>query len=96
MYSVYGLTSTNALAVALIVGIIFGPKALNLFNPCTWGNVDNNTLELSRIEERLWGWNPKGKSLMELLPSKAECTVEQLEDPNKAPNTTRAYRMEDK
>ena len=37
------------LAVALLVGIIFGPKALNLFNPFSWGNVDNITLELSRL-----------------------------------------------
>ena len=36
-------------AVATIVGIIFGPVALNLFNPFTWGNTDQITLELSRI-----------------------------------------------
>ncbi|KAK9478800.1 Sodium/hydrogen exchanger family-domain-containing protein [Lipomyces japonicus] len=35
--------------VATIVGIIFGPHALNWFNPGTWGNVDYITLELSRI-----------------------------------------------
>lgn len=37
------------LAVATIVGIIFGPVALNLFDPFTWGNTDQITLELSRI-----------------------------------------------
>ena len=31
------------------MGIIFGPVALNLFNPFTWGNTDQITLELSRI-----------------------------------------------
>ncbi|KAK9471484.1 Sodium/hydrogen exchanger family-domain-containing protein [Dipodascopsis tothii] len=35
--------------VATIVGIIFGPHALNLFSPTNWGNVDFITLELSRI-----------------------------------------------
>src|SRR5271163_1727219 len=37
------------IAVATVVGIIFGPVALNLFNPFTWGNTDQITLELSRI-----------------------------------------------
>ncbi len=37
------------IAVATLVGIIFGPVALNLFNPFTWGNTDQITLELSRI-----------------------------------------------
>jgi len=36
-------------AVATIIGIIFGPVALNLFNPFKWGNTDQITLELSRI-----------------------------------------------
>ncbi|ODQ55191.1 hypothetical protein SAICODRAFT_17588 [Saitoella complicata NRRL Y-17804] len=35
--------------VATIVGIIFGPHCLNLFAPETWGNVDQITLELTRI-----------------------------------------------
>ena len=35
--------------MATIVGIIFGPVALNLFNPFTWGNTDQITLELSRV-----------------------------------------------
>ncbi|KAK9464950.1 Sodium/hydrogen exchanger family-domain-containing protein [Lipomyces arxii] len=35
--------------VATIVGIIFGPHALNLFDPSSWGNVDYITLEISRI-----------------------------------------------
>ncbi|KAK9456841.1 Sodium/hydrogen exchanger family-domain-containing protein [Dipodascopsis uninucleata] len=35
--------------VATIVGIIFGPHALKLFDPSTWGNVDYITLEVSRI-----------------------------------------------
>jgi sodium/hydrogen antiporter len=37
------------IAVGTIVGIVFGPIALNLFNPFTWGNTDQITLELSRI-----------------------------------------------
>ncbi|KZF26933.1 hypothetical protein L228DRAFT_206937 [Xylona heveae TC161] len=36
-------------AVATICGIIFGPHAANLFNPGSWGNVDQITLECSRI-----------------------------------------------
>jgi len=36
-------------AVATIIGIIFGPVALNLFNPFTWGNTDEITLELARV-----------------------------------------------
>ncbi|KAF7190225.1 putative Na(+)/H(+) antiporter C3A11.09 [Pseudocercospora fuligena] len=35
--------------VATICGIIFGPHAANLINPGTWGNVDQITLEFSRI-----------------------------------------------
>ncbi|KAH0558531.1 hypothetical protein GP486_004812 [Trichoglossum hirsutum] len=35
--------------VATICGIIFGPHAANLFNPLSWGNVDQITLECSRI-----------------------------------------------
>ncbi|KAJ8101058.1 Sodium/hydrogen exchanger family-domain-containing protein [Lipomyces tetrasporus] len=35
--------------VATIVGVIFGPHALDWFNPSTWGNVDYITLEISRI-----------------------------------------------
>ncbi|KAI4132408.1 MAG: hypothetical protein LQ347_002606 [Umbilicaria vellea] len=35
--------------VATICGIIFGPHAANLFDPGTWGNVDQITLECSRI-----------------------------------------------
>ncbi|TGZ79449.1 Na+/H+ antiporter, partial [Ascodesmis nigricans] len=35
--------------VATICGIIFGPKGANLFNPNEWGNVDQITLECSRI-----------------------------------------------
>ncbi|KAF2216413.1 hypothetical protein CERZMDRAFT_56121 [Cercospora zeae-maydis SCOH1-5] len=35
--------------VATICGIIFGPHAANLINPFTWGNVDQVTLEFSRI-----------------------------------------------
>ncbi|KAI9683130.1 MAG: hypothetical protein M1829_005921 [Trizodia sp. TS-e1964] len=35
--------------VATICGIIFGPHAANLFDPSTWGNVDQITLECSRI-----------------------------------------------
>lgn len=31
------------------MGIIFGPVALNLFNPFTWGNTDQITLELARV-----------------------------------------------
>ena len=41
--------ANSSLAVATVVGIIFGPVALNLFNPFTWGNTDQITLELSRI-----------------------------------------------
>ena len=35
--------------VATICGIIFGPHAANLIDPKTWGNVDQITLEFSRI-----------------------------------------------
>ena len=35
--------------VATICGIIFGPHAANLFDPASWGNVDQITLECSRI-----------------------------------------------
>lgn len=35
--------------VATICGVIFGPHAANLFNPLTWGNTDQITLECSRI-----------------------------------------------
>ncbi|KAG8631490.1 hypothetical protein KVT40_000630 [Elsinoe batatas] len=35
--------------VATICGIIFGPHAANLIDPRTWGNVDQITLEFSRI-----------------------------------------------
>ncbi|KAI1268379.1 alkali metal cation/H+ antiporter Nha1 C terminus-domain-containing protein [Xylariaceae sp. FL1019] len=35
--------------VATIVGIIFGPHAANLIDPKSWGNVDEITLEFSRI-----------------------------------------------
>ncbi|KAI9891483.1 MAG: hypothetical protein M1814_002802 [Vezdaea aestivalis] len=35
--------------VATICGIIFGPHAADLFDPSSWGNVDQITLETSRI-----------------------------------------------
>lgn len=35
--------------VATICGVIFGPHAANLFNPLTWGNTDQITLECSRV-----------------------------------------------
>ena len=35
--------------VATICGVIFGPVAANLFNPLSWGNTDQITLECSRI-----------------------------------------------
>ncbi|KAF8417305.1 Sodium/hydrogen exchanger family-domain-containing protein [Tirmania nivea] len=35
--------------VATICGIIFGPHGAGLFNPNSWGNVDQITLECSRI-----------------------------------------------
>lgn len=35
--------------VATICGVIFGPHAANLFDPSSWGNVDQITLECSRI-----------------------------------------------
>ncbi|KAK6499727.1 hypothetical protein TWF481_010084 [Arthrobotrys musiformis] len=35
--------------VATICGVIFGPYAANLFDPNSWGNVDQITLECSRI-----------------------------------------------
>ncbi|KAI4183836.1 MAG: hypothetical protein L6R41_005159 [Letrouitia leprolyta] len=35
--------------VATICGIIFGPHAANIFNPLSWGNADQITLECSRV-----------------------------------------------
>ncbi|KAL8826205.1 MAG: hypothetical protein Q9191_003944, partial [Dirinaria sp. TL-2023a] len=35
--------------VATICGVIFGPHAANLFDPSSWGNVDQITLECSRV-----------------------------------------------
>ena len=35
--------------VATLCGVIFGPHAINIFNPREWGNVDQITLECSRI-----------------------------------------------
>ncbi|KAL8750682.1 MAG: hypothetical protein Q9184_006336, partial [Pyrenodesmia sp. 2 TL-2023] len=35
--------------VATLCGIIFGPHAANLFNPRSWGNADQITLECSRV-----------------------------------------------
>ena len=35
--------------VATLCGVIFGPHAANLFNPASWGNVDQITLECSRV-----------------------------------------------
>lgn len=35
--------------VATICGIIFGPHAADLFNPLSWGNTDQITLECSRV-----------------------------------------------
>jgi NhaP-type Na+/H+ or K+/H+ antiporter len=35
--------------VATLCGVIFGPHAANLINPLAWGNVDEVTLEFSRI-----------------------------------------------
>lgn len=35
--------------VATICGIIFGPHAANVFNPISWGNTDEITLECSRV-----------------------------------------------
>lgn len=35
--------------VATLCGVIFGPNAANLFDPRSWGNVDQITLECSRI-----------------------------------------------
>ncbi|KAL8691246.1 MAG: hypothetical protein Q9218_003486 [Villophora microphyllina] len=35
--------------VATICGIIFGPHAANIFNPLSWGNTDQITLECSRV-----------------------------------------------
>lgn len=39
----------NGLAVATLCGIIFGPHGAGLLDPRTWGNVDQITLEASRI-----------------------------------------------
>ncbi|KAI4129554.1 MAG: hypothetical protein LQ338_002190 [Usnochroma carphineum] len=35
--------------VATLCGIIFGPHAANIFNPLSWGNTDQITLECSRV-----------------------------------------------
>ncbi|KAF3059475.1 putative Na(+)/H(+) antiporter C3A11.09 [Daldinia childiae] len=35
--------------VATLCGVIFGPHAANLIDPVSWGNVDEITLEFSRI-----------------------------------------------
>ena len=35
--------------MATICGVIFGPHAANLFNPLSWGNSDQITLECSRV-----------------------------------------------
>ncbi|KAI1469382.1 alkali metal cation/H+ antiporter Nha1 C terminus-domain-containing protein [Daldinia caldariorum] len=35
--------------VATVCGVIFGPHAANLIDPASWGNVDEITLEFSRI-----------------------------------------------
>ncbi|KAL8934317.1 MAG: hypothetical protein Q9211_005295 [Gyalolechia sp. 1 TL-2023] len=35
--------------VATICGIIFGPHAANIFNPISWGNTDQITIECSRV-----------------------------------------------
>ena len=35
--------------VATLCGVIFGPHAANIFNPLTWGNTDQITLECSRV-----------------------------------------------
>lgn len=35
--------------VATLCGVIFGPHAANAFNPLTWGNTDQITLECSRV-----------------------------------------------
>ncbi|KAH9987549.1 alkali metal cation/H+ antiporter Nha1 C terminus-domain-containing protein [Xylariaceae sp. FL0662B] len=35
--------------VATLCGVIFGPHAANLINPISWGNVDEVTIEFSRI-----------------------------------------------
>ncbi|KAI1212163.1 alkali metal cation/H+ antiporter Nha1 C terminus-domain-containing protein [Annulohypoxylon truncatum] len=35
--------------IATLCGVIFGPHAANLINPDSWGNVDETTLEFSRI-----------------------------------------------
>ncbi|CCG81633.1 Na /H antiporter Nha1 [Taphrina deformans PYCC 5710] len=35
--------------VAVLVGIIFGPVAADIFDPYTWGNTDYITLEVARI-----------------------------------------------
>ncbi|KAL6945254.1 hypothetical protein ACO0QE_002703 [Hanseniaspora vineae] len=34
---------------ATIFGLIVGPHCLDWFNPASWGNIDNLTLELSRV-----------------------------------------------
>lgn len=35
--------------VATLCGVIFGPHAANIFNPLSWGNTDQITLECSRV-----------------------------------------------
>ena len=35
--------------VATLCGVIFGPHAANAFNPLSWGNTDQITLECSRV-----------------------------------------------
>ncbi|KAL8994624.1 MAG: hypothetical protein Q9188_007015 [Gyalolechia gomerana] len=35
--------------VATICGIVFGPHAANIFNPISWGNSDQITIECSRV-----------------------------------------------
>lgn len=35
--------------VATLCGVIFGPHAVNAFNPLSWGNTDQITLECSRV-----------------------------------------------
>lgn len=46
---VYKLLIWIPLAVATICGIIFGPYGAGWLDPGTWGNVDQITLEASRI-----------------------------------------------
>lgn len=39
----------NVSVVATVFGIIIGPYALGIFNPTSWSNYDNVTLEFTRI-----------------------------------------------